>query len=84
MLMKDPKKSIALIVAKKLGSPDLEQAEKSENGDEKDDSIGHKAAAEEIMKAIESKDVSMLVEAMKSFVEMCSHNSSENPEEPKY
>lgn len=72
MLMKDNKKGMALIIAKKLGSP--EQAPMSDDGAEMDSSIGHKSAAEEILKAVESKDASALVDALKSFVEMCQND----------
>lgn len=84
MLMKDPKKSLALLVAKKMSSPDMENAPENENGDEQDDSIGLKSAAEEILKAVKSDDPSALIEALKSFYEMCQSDEepSEQPEGP--
>lgn len=86
MLMKDPKKGMAALIAKKLGSPEVSEAPKSEMGGEEDNSLGHKVAAEEVMRAIETKDATMLVEALKSFIQMCEaeEEMSEDSEEPKY
>lgn len=70
MFMKDKKKGIASILVAKLGKPGLSEAPMSE-GAEQDNDIALKSAAEEILSAVESKDASMLVSAMKSFYEMC-------------
>lgn len=85
--MKDPKKDVALLIASKLGKPDnMKEAPQSEEGAELDQSIGFKSAAEEIIKAVESKDSSMLMEALKSFHQMCQDEEYSEPEaseEPK-
>jgi hypothetical protein len=80
MLMKDGKKGLALLVASKMGKS-MEEAPKSEDGGEQDSSMGYKSAAEEILKAVESKDSSMLVEALKSFVDMCSSEPEQREEQ---
>ena len=84
MLMKDKKKDgIALIIAKKMGKPEeVSEAPQSDDGAEMDSSMGYEVAGEEILKAIESKDKSMLIEAVKNIVKMCMDESPE--EEPSY
>ncbi len=79
MLMKDPKKNIAMIISKKFG-PDEQPSESVESNVESDPSIGYKAAADEIRQAIESKDSSALVEALKSFHAMCMDEPESEPE----
>jgi hypothetical protein len=87
MLMKDPKKSLAVLISSKMKKPDnMEEASKSENGGEDDKSIGYDSAAEEILKAIETKSPKMLVEALRSFNDMCEseedESESDQQEEP--
>lgn len=80
MLMKDPKKSIALLIA---GPKKMEDSPKSEEGGEYDPSIAYKSAAEEILAAVESKDPGALVEALKSFHEMCMNEPEPEEETPE-
>jgi hypothetical protein len=72
MFMKDDKKKAVGIIIAKAGKPD-KQAEgpEEDQGEQPEDSEGMKTAAEEILSAVESKDASALVEALKSFYEMC-------------
>lgn len=81
--MKDNKKNIALIIAKKMNG-DMEPAPESENGNEQDHSIAYKSASEEIMKAVESKSPEALTEALKSFIEMCLSDKEGEPEQSEY
>lgn len=81
MLMKPDKKKLAGMIIG-MSKPEMEPVPEKD-GAEQDDSVGHKAATEEILQAIESKDVSMLMEALKSFIEMCKHSEDEKPEESK-
>lgn len=73
MLMKsDPKKMAAMILISK--KPSYDEMKKS-NAEAKqsvaDGSEGYEVAAEDIMKAIESKDAKSLSQALQSFVSMC-------------
>lgn len=81
MLMKPDKKKLAGMIIG-MNKPEMESVE-SKDGAEQDKSVGHKAAAEEILQAVESKDVSMLMEALKSFIEMCEHSEDEEPKQPE-
>lgn len=83
MMPDDKKKRATLIIAKmKGGSPDMpKEAPKSDDGAEMDSSMGYMAAAEEMMKAIESKDPKMLMSAVKAFVDMCMDESPEDESE---
>lgn len=76
MLMKDNKRSITTIISG-LGAP--EQEAKPDNV-EQDASIGLDTAAEEILKAVESKSPKALVEALKSFMEMCDYEEADSDE----
>ena len=79
---KDKKSNLAIIIAKKMGKPEeSKSAPESEDGGELDQSMGYDSAGEEILKAIESKDKSMLVEAIKNIVQMCMDESPEESEE---
>lgn len=73
MPMIDPKKVASVLVAKRSGNGHESFEEDSSN----DGNIAIDSAAEEILKAVESKDPSALVEALKSFIEMCKHESNE-------
>lgn len=85
----DPKKMASMIIISKKptasgmakanqdGLSKMVEAEKE--GAEDLNSVGIKAAAEEIIKAIKDSDASALGEALKSFVEMC--DSYEDGEE---
>lgn len=82
MLMKDNKKSsLAVIIAKKLGKPEEASSAPESEGAELDQSMGYDSAGEEILKAIESKDKAMLVEAIKNIVQMCMDESPEEESE---
>lgn len=84
MLMKDPKKSLALIIASKGKMP--ENAPQSEHGGEEDNSIANDSAAEEIISAVHAKDAKGLVAALKSFIDMCEQDEPESeptPEQPQ-
>ncbi|MBV6514143.1 MAG: hypothetical protein FMNOHCHN_03733 [Ignavibacteriaceae bacterium] len=76
--MKDDKNKMAgLIIAKmKEGKPEMESSPKRD-GDETDDSQAYMAVADEIMMAIEQKDPKLLIESLKSFMEMCEDYDSE-------
>lgn len=78
MLMKDPKKSFALLIASKGKMP--ENAQPSEHGAEADNSIGEESAAEEIMNAVHAKDPKSLAAALKSFIQMCENYEEQEPE----
>jgi hypothetical protein len=80
MLMKDPKKSIALILSGMGPKQEMSDSPKSEDGGEYDPSEGYRIAAEEILAAIESKDASALMHSLKSFHEMCAAEPEESPE----
>ncbi len=74
MLMKDKKKQdIAMILSQKLDKPEegLTPMPENEEGTEMDSSVGYQAAADEMIRAFEAKDSNALVEALKSFVDMC-------------
>jgi hypothetical protein len=78
MLMKDEKKKMAsLIVAKAL--PGMPKDAES-NPPESDDSIAMKTAGEELLSAIEQKDASGLVEALKSLIDMLESQPHEENE----
>jgi hypothetical protein len=66
-------------------SPGAEQHEQKpmENGAEQDDSIALHTAAEELMRALESKSAAHVVDAFKSLMELCDseEESQESPEE---
>ena len=71
-LMRDDKKIASLIVAtpeKKISEPK--------------DMVGIDAAAEEILSAIETKDKSALVGALKSFIQMCDEEEEMLEGEPE-
>lgn len=74
MLMKDPKKSIAMILASGPKKPDVPE------GDQDDSSMALDSAAEELVSAIHAKDTKGVVSALKSFMDMCDDDDSEQPE----
>lgn len=80
MLMKDPKKNLATLIVGKM-RPD--ETKPTTDGAEYDPSVGYKSAAEEILKAIEDKSPEALVEALKSFHEMCMNEPEEESQEPE-
>ena len=74
MIMSDDKKKSTTLIIKKMknGMEQMHDAPKEENGDEMDmEQAGYMSAAEEMMSAIEAKDSRALMEAIKSFVDMC-------------
>lgn len=73
MMMSDKKKPATLIIAKmRAGRPDMEEkAPMSEMGGQDDDSMAKEAAAEELLKAIESKSPKAIAEAFSSMMELC-------------
>ncbi len=83
MMGMDPKKMASMIIISKKptgegmkkanqeGLSKMVEAEKE--GAEDTESVGLKAAAEEIIKAIKDSDASALGEALKSFVQMCDY-----------
>lgn len=71
MLMKDKKKDVALIISKmKPEGEEMVDAPMSEDGGVVDNSIALESAAEELIQAVESKDASLVVAALKSLMEM--------------
>lgn len=77
MLLKDDKKKMVTIIAGKLGEKPVE----TENDVEQDKSIGLESAAEEIISAVHSKSPKAVVEAMKSFMEMCEYQDDSADQE---
>lgn len=79
MLLKDDKKRAVTIISGKLGPA----AEKpmNEMGDEVETDAGLNAASEEIISAIEQKNVSALKAALKSFIEMCEYEEDSAEEQ---
>lgn len=73
MMMTDKKKPATLIIAKmRKDKPDEEAAAPmSPEGAENDDSMAKESAAEELLKAIESKSAKAIVEAFDSMMELC-------------
>lgn len=75
----DKKKSVAVIMSKLNGPA---QPKGYADGGEVDNSIAIDSASEEIMQAIEKKDVKALTSALKSFMDMCyDEEQQESPEE---
>lgn len=72
----DKKRSVTLILDRLKG---MREAPKSENGGMEDNSIALEAAAQDMMKAMQVEDTGLLVQALKSFIEMC--ESSEDEED---
>ena len=85
MLMKDNKKNIATaIVSKMKNRPQPLQDAPQSAGAEVADADDLYIAAEEVMKALETRDIRGFKEAMEAMVEMCMHKyrSSEPAMEP--
>lgn len=70
MIMSDKKKPAMLILAKMKKGKEEEGPAPMKDGAEQDDSIGMDTAAEELLKAIESKDARALKEALVSLMDM--------------
>lgn len=82
MLMKsDKKKQVSVIMARLGKAPEQSEQSSSENGAEQDDSIAVHTAAEELIRALDSKNAAHVAEAFKSLCELC--ESEESPEEEK-
>lgn len=79
MIMPDKKKAVSVLIAR-MKQPKEEQVSKApeKDGVEQDSSIGLESAADEIMSAVESKNAKALVEALKSFMEMCDSEQGES------
>lgn len=74
MLMKDDKKKAATLIISALKPAPSKVAEKDGAEQEMND---HSIAADEILLAIEKKDVNALAEALKSFIQMCEYSEDE-------
>lgn len=83
MILSDKKKPSTLIIARmRAGKPDEEQkAPTGEYGGEHDDSMAKESAAEELLKAIESKSPKAIAEAFSSMMELCHSSEEESVEE---
>ena len=82
MIMVDKKKPAALIIAKMRGEKEeMSEAPKSEIGDESDDSMAKESAAEELLKAIESKSPKAIAEAFSAMMELCEYEEPSHEEE---
>ena len=68
MFMKDDKKNMAALIIKKRD--DGIEVEETHEEKEEDNSVAIKAAAEEIMEAMETKDADSLADALKSFLDL--------------
>lgn len=87
--MSEPKKMASVIVAsmrpKSEGGihqdPDMKMEDPAE--DKEDGSDGMSAVAEEIMDAVHARDAEALVEALKSFFDMCKNMPEEDEEADK-
>ena len=80
MLLNDKKKAVTIMLAKlgKGGAPDSPpEAPKMKDGTRQDDSIALESAAEDILKAIESKDAQSLVTALQDFYDLCDDDGDE-------
>lgn len=82
MIMSEKKKPAALIIAS-LKDGKESKAPVNEMGDVSDSSMAKESAADELLKAIESKDAKSIVEAFESMMELCNseHESSESASE---
>jgi hypothetical protein len=78
MLLKDDKKkSVGLIMTKLMGDkPEMQEAP-MKDGAEQDDSMAVDTAAEELIQAIESKSPKAVVQAIKSLMELCQSEESD-------
>lgn len=84
MMMSDKKKPSTLIIAKmRAGKPEEQsEAPTSDMGGQDDSSMAKESAAEELLKAIESKSAAGIAEAFSNMMELCGqHESSESEEE---
>jgi len=70
MPMFDDKRKAAALIIKKIGNREVMGEKRNENGAESDNSIAIESAAQEIMLAVERKDTKMLVNALRSFIDM--------------
>jgi hypothetical protein len=83
MMLPDKKKVSAIIIAKmRKDKPDeMSEAPRGEYGGVEDDSVAKETAAEELLKAIESKSPAAIAEAFSSMMELCGHNDEESEQE---
>lgn len=81
-MMFDKKKVASIVVSKLKPSKAemLEDAPSNAMGDEKDNDIAKQSAAEELLKAIESKDSKAVASAFSSMMELCGEASEEAEE----
>ena len=74
-MLGDKKKAISIILSginrKEKVKPEYYQSESEESEQSEDVDEGLEAAAEDLMSALESKDVSSFAKALKDFISMC-------------
>lgn len=82
-MMYDKKKMATIVVSKLKPSRAemLEDAPSNAMGDAKDSDIAKQSAAEELLKAIESKDAKAVASAFSSMMELCEEQSEEAEEQ---
>lgn len=82
MLMQPDKKKMAALIIAKAGPKGEEMKEAPQvDGAEQDNSIAEESAAEDLMAAIEQKDVKQIVSAFKALMEICDNGESESEKE---
>jgi hypothetical protein len=82
MLMKNDKRKMATIIVAKMNKNPEKMMEKSQHeGAEQETTDELDMIAEEVMNALQSKDVKAFKEAMKSMIEVCMNNSEDYEEE---
>lgn len=79
MFMSDDRKKRATLIVDGMRNS-LKEMPKDVNGDEIDAKDALEAAAQDIMSALESKNPAALVEALKSFMEVCEVAEGESEE----
>lgn len=77
MFMKDNKNKMATVIVAKLKDRDKEREMPMSEGAEMSEPDDMEIMADEIIMAIEKKDVKMLKDALKSFIESCDSCESE-------
>lgn len=80
MMMHDKKKMLAMII-KGADKPHEMAPKHLEMGAEQDHSVGINSAAEELLNAIDKKDVASIVSSLRSFMELCEYEEPKAEEE---